>query len=262
MKFKRKIIPDSNYSPSFITKKRLYEDEIDFDQLRLYRLDRIKKELSKKDIGACILFDPVNIRYALDSVNMSIFTMHNLHRYCFIPVNGPIILFEFFNCEHLSKHLKLIDEIRPGISWDYFAHGDQVEKQIKKWTDEVQNLMNQNCGKNKRLAIDVCNGPGALALNKIGLQIIDAKEIVEQARVIKSKEEIQCMKASLEVCEKGVQLMKSELKAGITEDELWALFHKTNIYRLFFIISELLRDGKILTSRATTANHKQQQSLM
>lgn len=30
----------------------------------------------------------------------------------------------------------------------------------------------------------------------------------------------------------------------------------------FFIISELLRDGKILTSRATTANHKQQQSLM
>ena len=146
MKFKRKIIPDSNYSPSFITKKRLYEDEIDFDQLRLYRLGRIKKELSKKDIGACILFDPVNIRYALDSVNMSIFTMHNLHRYCFIPVNGPVILFEFFNCEHLSKHLKLIDEIRPGISWDYFSQGDQVEKQIKKWTNEVQNLMNQHCG--------------------------------------------------------------------------------------------------------------------
>jgi len=44
--------------------------------------------------------------------------------------------------------------------------------------------MNQNCGKNKRLAIDVCNGPGVLALNKIGLKIIDAKEIVEQARVI------------------------------------------------------------------------------
>jgi len=37
------------------------------------------------------------------------------------------------------------------------------------------------------------------------------------------------MKASLEVCEKGVQLMRNELKAGIAEDELWALFHKTNI---------------------------------
>ena len=229
MKFGRKILPDTNYTPNFITKKRLHEDEIDFDRLRSYRLDRVKKELAKRNIGACILFDPVNIRYALDTTNMSIYNMHNLTRYCFIPVNGSVILYEYFNCEHLSKHLKLIDEIKPAISWDYFSQGDQAEKQISKWTSEIQNLMNQNCGKNKRLAIDVCNGPGVLALNKIGIHIIDAKEIVEQARVIKSKEEIQCIKASIEVCEKGVRLMRKELKAGMTENELWALLHKTNI---------------------------------
>ena len=48
MKFKRKIIPDSNYSTNFITKKRLHEDEIDFDLLRSYRLNRVKKELAKR----------------------------------------------------------------------------------------------------------------------------------------------------------------------------------------------------------------------
>ena len=229
MKFDRKILPDTSCSPKFITKKRLHEDEIDFDRLRSYRLDRVKKELSKRDIGACILFDPVNVRYALDTTNMSIYNMHNLTRYCFIPVSGPVILYEYFNCEHLAKHLTLIDEIRLGITWDYFSVGDQVENQLKKWTGEVENLMNSHCGKNKRLAVDVCNGPGILALNKIGLEIIEGKEILEQARKIKSKEEIQCMKASMEVCEKGVRLMRKELKAGITEDELWALLHKTNI---------------------------------
>ena len=229
MKFDRKILPDTNYLPKFITKKRLHEDEIDFDRLRSYRLDRVKKELSKRDIGACILFDPVNVRYALDTTNMSIYNMHNLTRYCFIPVNGPVILYEYFNCEHLAKHLTLIDEIRQGITWDYFSVGDQVENQLKKWTGEVENLMNSHCGKNKRLVVDVCNGPGILALNKIGLEIIEGKEILEQARKIKSKEEIQCMKASIEVCEKGVRLMRKELKAGMTEDELWALLHKTNI---------------------------------
>ena len=229
MKFNRKILPDSNYSSKFISKKRLHEDEIDFDLLRSYRLDRVKKELSKRDIGACILFDPVNVRYALDTTNMSIYNMHNLTRYCFIPVSGPVILYEYFNCEHLAKHLTLIDEIRQGITWDYFSVGDQVENQLKKWTGEVENLMNSHCEKNKRLAVDVCNGPGILALNKIGLEIIEGKEILEQARKIKSKEEIQCMKASMEVCEKGVRLMRKELKAGITEDELWALLHKTNI---------------------------------
>jgi Xaa-Pro aminopeptidase len=229
MKFNRKIIPDSSYSPNIVTKKRLHEDEIDFDQLRLYRLNRVKKELAKRDIGACILFDPVNIRYALDTTNMSIYNMHNLTRYCFIPVNGPVILYEYFNCEHLAKHLTLIDEIRPGITWDYFSAGDQVEDQLNKWAGEIENLMNLHCGKNKRLAIDVGNGPGILALNKIGLEILEGKEILEQARKIKSKEEIQCMKASIEVCEKGVRLMRKELKAGMTENELWAILHKTNI---------------------------------
>ena len=229
MKFGRKILPDTNDTSNFITKKRLHEDEINFDRLRSYRLDRVKKELAKRDIGACILFDPVNVRYSLDTTNMSIYNMHNLTRYCFIPVNGPVILYEYFNCEHLAKHLTLIDEIRPGITWDYFSVGDQVEDQLNKWTGEVENLMNLHCGKNKRLAIDVSNGPGILALNKIGLEILDGKEILEQARKIKSKEEIQCMKASMEVCEKGVRLMRKELKAGMTEDELWALLHKTNI---------------------------------
>ena len=229
MKFGRKILPDTNDTSNFITKKRLHEDEINFDRLRSYRLDRVKKELAKRDIGACILFDPVNVRYSLDTTNMSIYNMHNLTRYCFIPVNGPVILYEYFNCEHLAKHLTLIDEIRPGITWDYFSVGDQVEDQLNKWTGEVENLMNLHCGKNKRLAIDVSNGPGILALNKIGLEILDGKEILEQARKIKSKEEIQCIKASMEVCEKGVRLMRKELKAGMTEDELWALLHKTNI---------------------------------
>ncbi|RUA14890.1 MAG: aminopeptidase P family protein, partial [Alphaproteobacteria bacterium] len=229
MKFNRKILPDSNYSSKFISKKRPHEDEIDFDLLRSYRLDRVKKELAKRDIGACILFDPVNVRYALDTTNMSIYNMHNLTRYCFIPVSGPVILYEYFNCGHLAKHLTLIDEIRQGITWDYFSVGDQVENQLKKWTGEVENLMNLHCGKNKQLAVDVSNGPGILALNKIGLKIIEGKEILEQARKIKSKEEIQCMKASMEVCEKGVRLMRKELKAGMTENELWALLHKTNI---------------------------------
>ena len=116
MKFKRKISPDTKPLSSFITKKRLKEDEINFTKLRAYRLDRVKKELEKNNLEACILFDPVNVRYALDTVNMSVYNMHNLTRYCFVPVNGPVILYEYFNCEGLSNHLNLIDEIRPAIT--------------------------------------------------------------------------------------------------------------------------------------------------
>jgi Xaa-Pro aminopeptidase len=228
MRFSRKIAPEIKPRQNFITKKRLREDEIDFDKLRSYRLDRVRKELVKNNLEACILFDPVNVRYALDTVNMSVYNMHNLTRYCFVPVNGPTILYEYFNCEILSKHLNLIDEIRPAITWDYFSNGVQANLQLSKWISEVKDL-SKNYFKSKKIAIDVLNGPAVAALNKEGIEVVDAKLILEQARVIKSPDELICMKAAIEVAEKGVSKMRSDLKPGMTEDELWSILHKTNI---------------------------------
>ena len=228
MKFSRKIAPEIKTSPKFLTKKRLKEDEINFEKLRSYRLDRVRKELEKNNLEACILFDPVNVRYALDTVNMSVYNMHNLTRYCFVPVNGPTILYEYFNCEILSKHLNLIDEIRPAITWDYFSNGDQANAQLKKWINEIKDLSNKYF-KTKKIAIDVLNGPAVSELNKQGIEVVDAKLILEQARVIKSPEELKCMKAAIEVAEIGVAKMREELKPGMTEDELWSILHKTNI---------------------------------
>jgi len=228
MKFNRKIFPNTKSKTNFIIKKRLREDEINFEKLRSYRLDRVKKELEKNNLEACILFDPVNVRYALDTTNMSIYNMHNLTRYCFIPVNGPVILYEYFNCEELASHLNLINEIRPAITWDYFTNGNQAGNQLKKWINEVKDL-SSSYFKSKKLAIDVINGPAITALNKSGIEVVDAKLIVEQARVIKSTEELKCIKSAIDVAEIGINKMREELKAGMTEDELWSILHKTNI---------------------------------
>ena len=228
MKFNRKILSETQPIKKYISKKRLREDEIDFDKLRSYRLDRVRNELKKNNIEACILFDPVNVKYALDTVNMSVYNMHNLTRYCFIPVDGPTILYEYFNCEILSKGLDLIDEIRPAITWDYFSNGDQSELQLKKWVNEVNDLSNTYF-KSKKIAIDVINGPAVNELNKKGIKVLEAKKILEQARVIKSSEEIKCMRAALDVADIGIIKMRDYLKSGITEDELWSILHKTNI---------------------------------
>ena len=228
MRFSRKIAPNVKTKQNFITKKRLREDQINFEKLRSYRLSRVRKELEKNNLEACILFDPVNVRYALDSLNMSVYNMHNLTRYCFVPVNGPTILYEYFNCENLSSHLNLIDEIRPAITWDYFSNGNQASNELKKWINEIKDLSNKYF-KSKKVAVDVLNGPAVSALNKEGIEVVDAKLILEQARVIKSPDELICMKAAIEVAEMGVSKMRSELKAGMTEDELWSILHKTNI---------------------------------
>ena len=36
-------------------KPKLYEDQINFDRMRMYRLNRVREQLKKNNIGACIL---------------------------------------------------------------------------------------------------------------------------------------------------------------------------------------------------------------
>ena len=68
-----------------------------------------------------MLLDPVNIRYATGARNMQVFHARNPARYLFVPVAGPVVLFEFPGCHHLAAGLETIDEIRPATTVSYVA---------------------------------------------------------------------------------------------------------------------------------------------
>ena len=248
----RKIGPKINDPKTIESKQvrfkpRLYENKINFDRMRKYRLNRIRKQLEIKDYGACILFDPINIRYATDTRNMSMFTMHFLTRYVFIPTQGPVILFDYPKCEHLSKDLCTIDQIRECIAWDFFSSGKNFELESKKWAASIDDLMKSYVPNNKRIAIDVIDPMGIQSLkNNYNYNLFNAEEIVEIARSIKSPDELVCMTASIETAEKGLDLIHKKLKTGITEEELWSHFHKVNIEN----------GGEWLETRLLTSGHR------
>ncbi len=211
-------------------KPRLYEEKINFDRMRMYRLNRVREQLIKNDVGACILFDPINIRYATDTRNMSIFAMHIMLRYLFIPANGPVILFEYPKCGNLSKDFCTVDEVRFAETWDYFSAGDNLYRNAKRWATVVDDLMKNYVSENKVLAIDVLDPAAMSSLSEnYPYKIIHAQKFLETARTIKSEDEIICMRASLKTAEKGISMIYDNLKAGMTEEELWSYLHKTNI---------------------------------
>ena len=211
-------------------KARLYEDQIDFDRMRMYRLNRVREQLLKNDIGGCILFDPINIRYATDTRNMAVFSFHLMTRYVFIPASGPVILFEYPKCEHIYENNCTIDEVRGVISWDFFSQGNNVYQKASEWAKTVDELMKKYSSDNKNLAIDVCDPVGINALNdRHKYKLFNAQQYLEIARSIKSKDEIVCLKASVKTAEMGASLMHAKLQANMTEEELWAYLYKTNI---------------------------------
>jgi Xaa-Pro dipeptidase len=202
---------------------------IDLVRLRAYRLGRLREQLRIAELPACVLADPVNIRYATGTRNMQVYCLRNPARYVFVPIEGPVVLFEFHNCEHLSKGIETVDEVRPATTWTFFKAGDLIDERARRWADEIADLYHRHCGRQGPLAMDKVNPAGAVALAEYGIEVVDAGAPVERARAIKSTDEIACMTAAIEVCQAGFGRMREALQPGITEQALWAHLHAANI---------------------------------
>jgi Xaa-Pro aminopeptidase len=196
-------------------------------RMRGWRLARLRAELAARDVAGILLYDPVNIRYATGSRNMAVWTLHNAARYAYVPTDGPVVLFDFHNCAHLSAGLETIGEVRPAISATTMIAGPRAAERTARWADEIAALV----GRHRRLAVDRCDPPAAFALAARGLALVDGQQIMEQARLIKSADEIAAMRAAIAVCEAGMAAMHEALRPGISENALWSILHQANIAR-------------------------------
>ncbi|QNH77016.1 aminopeptidase P family protein [Pseudomonas protegens] len=202
---------------------------IDRPALRQYRLERIRQQLRAQDYAGVLLVDPINIRYATDTNNLGLWVMHSPSRYVFVATDGPVVLFEFTSSRHNSEHIETIDEIRPAIPWLYFLAGPRVEEKAQRWALEVADLMTRHGAGNRRLAVDRCDPWGAEKLKAQGIQLFDAQPLMEQARLIKSPEEVASHRVSMDVCDLAIARMRASLVPGITENQLWSILHGTNV---------------------------------
>ena len=200
-------------------------------RMREYRLQRIVGELQKRDLAGVLLFDPLNIRYATDTTNMQLWITHNHARACFVSAAGHVILWDFHNCEHLSAHLPLVKEVRGGAAFFYFETGNRTEEHAAKFAAEVQSVLQEHAGSNKRLAVDKIEMAGFTQLQRLGIEISDGQEVMELARAVKNEDEINAMRCSIASTEIAMKRMQQASVPGVTENDIWSILHAENIRR-------------------------------
>jgi len=196
---------------------------------RGYRKRRIVEQVRAHDCAAILLYDPVNIRYALDVSNMQVWMMHNASHYALIGADGHAIAFEYGKSEHLAKGIETVDEVRTAKSWFYFSSGNLLAQRVEAWADEIADIVRSRGGGNMRLAVDKMEPLGVDALRKRGIILVEGQELTEHARAIKSADEIGLMRWTIRVCEAGMARMYASSIPGRTENEIWAELHYENI---------------------------------
>ena len=212
--------------------------------VRRFRLERVRAQLRAAACDAALLYDPLNLRYATDTTNMSIWTMHNAVRYGFVATDGPVVLFEFSKGEFLDMHSEVVDEIRPGTSYVYFYAGSRATEIAARWADEIAALVAEYGRGERRLAVDRLDLLGVRALEARGVSLVDADALMEEARAAKCTDEIAAMRCAVHACEAAVAEMRAAFEPGATEMALWSVLQAGNFARYGeWIETRLLASG-------------------
>lgn len=201
----------------------------DLAALDCERVARLRAQIAAHDCAAGVFYDPTNIRYATGTSNMQVYGLHNPCRYVFVPAEGPVVLFDFFGCEHLSRDRVVVGEVRPAVSWYHFIVGERVEEKARLWAEEIADLVSSCGAGNRRLAVDRLDPAGLRALEALGISVIDGQAVANHARKIKTPQEQVAIRAAVGSCERALERMTAELRPGISERALWSHLHQANI---------------------------------
>jgi Xaa-Pro aminopeptidase len=203
----------------------------DLPAMRQYRLDRIVAGLAERNLDGVLLFDPLSIRYATDTTHMQLWNAHNPFRACMITADGHMVLWEYGGLKYLSEYNPLVREVRSGASFFYFATGQRTEEKAELFAEQVLDLLKERAAMGRRLAVDKIQIDGLRALDAIGIEVKDGEEVMERTRAIKGPDEILAMRCAIHACEASIAEMRNFARPGVTENDVWAELHKSNIRR-------------------------------
>jgi Xaa-Pro aminopeptidase len=203
-------------------------DEIDFPRVRAYRLHRVQEQLRAHDCAAAILSNPANIRYAVGSRQSAVFNLYSPSLHVIIPAEGRATVFHQGD-PHVYKGLETVGDLRPACNWYFFEAGPRYCEKAQRWAKEIADALPQHHSGGGKIAVDRLDPHATFALQDLGFHFANGQELMEYARAIKSADEIACIRRVMAVCEAGIHRMHKALEPGVTEQEVWALLHHTNI---------------------------------
>lgn len=193
-------------------------------ELRAGRLARVREMMREKDYAALLLFDPYNQRYATGSRNMFGYFLRNSTRYFFVPLEGPIILFEYPQSAHVSLCLETVAEVRHSkIVWS--SVGGRDTQTARPFAREIADLVREYGRGVKKVGLDRCGHLLALALEREGCTVTDCQQELLHARRIKTPDEVACLRASMVSAEAAVAAVRESIRPGVSEQELFAVMY-------------------------------------
>src|SRR2546428_12402909 len=203
-----------------------WEQRIDCDRLRRERLARVKEGLAKSEMGALLCFDMNNVRY-ITSTTIGSWAQDKVSRFTLLPQNDEPILWDFgsaarhhqLNCPWLGERSRAGISLLRGAMSPEMGRAEDVARKIRVEL-EMRGLHKEPLG------LDIIEPPVLFALQKEGITVADGQQIMSDARVIKTQDEITLLNMSAMMVDAAYDELYRAMKPGMSENQAVGLVSK------------------------------------
>ena len=211
--------------------------EIDFDRLFAYREGRLRAQMQAQGVGLLMLVNPISLRYAAEYQTYGLFQAHIRTTYLFMPAEGPASLFSAYS------QTSSVRDFRPGRPIHHFDGGDGLADFAALLAQDIRDFLSEHDDTTGRVELEYVNPSLTQALERLNIEVVDGVPLSESAQVIKSEDEVGCIRWACAVAQLGIAKLEEALRPGVTEAQLWALLNYTSLAN-----DGDWHDGRILAS--------------
>jgi Xaa-Pro aminopeptidase len=228
-----------------------WEERIDFQRMRNERKERALERMREQGLGSMLLINDPNVRYV---TGLAMTGGSGADHYTLLTEDGDVVHWD--TADHASNqrfNCPWLDDIRyacPGLGNVPRASGrNSARDWLKgKMADLVVEAMEEYGVKKEPMGIDVGNQALISKFEERGVDVrtSECAQAMEDARKVKTRDEIECLRMVAALCEAGFQQIKESAKPGMRESEVWGEATK-ELWRLGAMVQ-----GGYLTSGPNT----------
>jgi Xaa-Pro dipeptidase len=215
-----------------------WENRVDFERLRQYRLGRVQQMLAEHDLGAVLLFETSNIRYAT-ATHIGYWAFNKGERWALVTREGRPKVWDFGSAAKAHRlqlpHMYDKENSVGGNTGLQGAIGPETGLHARA-VREIKGALEDAGVANERLGVDLAETAVFLALQDAGLNVVDGQQAMMRAREIKNRDEITLLTQACAMVDGVYQDIYEMLKPGIRESDVVGMAHA----RLFGMGSEFV----------------------
>jgi Xaa-Pro aminopeptidase len=200
-----------------------FEDRVNPDRLRAYRLARTREALDRSELGALLVFDQNSIRY-ISSTHIGEWARDKMTRFVLLTRNGEPHVWDFGSA---AKHHRLhcpwlpAQNVRGGMIGLRGAVAPEAGL-FDRAAQEIYDILREEGAADMPVGVDIMEPPLFEALTRCGIEVRDGQQIMLDAREVKSQDEIMLLNQACAMVDGVYQMIAEELKPGIRENEIVA----------------------------------------